>query len=829
MIARTPRLVAGSAYALVIVVLAAWAAWPIYADASYLLLVGVAAVLGAGIAAVTMLRAWGGWATSGLLVAAVLLVGVPLAVPGRLGGPAQIAQGLIDVVTGVVTGWKDLLTVELPVGDYRNLLVPALVVFLCGTCAVVRFAWRGDSRSIIAVPAAVGMIMFGLGFGNGAVSDTFTWGAVSLAAPRETVIGVAAFVSTIAWLTWRSRAERQAALRRAAPEGARRRIVARRVGVGAITVAAATAVAVAVVPNATADTDRAVLRESTSPVVDLSQEVSPLTSYRAMFANTTVDDVLFTVQGAALPDRIRIATLDSYDGTVFRTSSDDATQGLFERVPSARDAGKGVRTDIDVTLGSWSALWMPTAGAVVSAQFEGARAATLADGFYYNDDLDAAVQTQEWARGDRYVLRAVTNGGEGLALSEADAPGGVDTAHTPPALRAWVEAEARSDSEVGAGAELARLVTLLRERSYLSHALMDDPDAQWLARIPGYRFASSAAGHSVGRLDEIFLDLATGPSDTSSVVAIGDDEQFAAAVALIARELGFPSRVVVGARLSSDDPTLTTCREGSCRGGDIAAWVEVLSGQGTWIPVDVTPQFAVTPDVELVEQQDPRIGTEVRPDQVEEVAPPLPAQQDDDTAPEPDETADLGPLWAILRTIGIAALALAIVLAPVITIVIVKAVRRRRRRHRGQPADQIAGGWDELTDAARDARRPLAAAATRSEIAQAWGGEGVQVLAQRADAAVFSHLPLSEEEAAQYWQLVETERARWKHGLWQRVRSAVSLRSFLRARTAATPRHEPRVTSTKEHSMTRGGALALGGPKTERGSGRRRRRRDTRR
>ena len=71
-----------------------------------------------------------------------------------------------------------------------------------------------------------------------------------------------------------------------------------------------------------------------------------------------------------------------------------------------------------------------------------------------------------------------------------------------------------------------------------------------MASLPDYAFQPSASGHSLARIDAMFarlLERETDPRAEASgnyVAAIGDDEQFAVAVALIARELGFPARVV---------------------------------------------------------------------------------------------------------------------------------------------------------------------------------------------------------------------------------------------------------------------------------------------
>ena len=132
-----PRVLAGSAFALVIVVVAAAAAWPIYRTSAFVLLVAVAVSVATVVAFAARAFAWSGWTVSGVLAGVVLVAGIPLAVPSRMGDAADLLRGLGEVAAGVVVGWKDLLTVELPVGSYRNLLVPALIVFLVGTCAVL--------------------------------------------------------------------------------------------------------------------------------------------------------------------------------------------------------------------------------------------------------------------------------------------------------------------------------------------------------------------------------------------------------------------------------------------------------------------------------------------------------------------------------------------------------------------------------------------------------------------------------------------------------------------------------------------------------------------
>ncbi|MBW9095319.1 transglutaminase domain-containing protein [Microbacterium jejuense] len=791
-----PRIAAGAVFALLIVVVAAVAAWPIYRSGSFLLLVGVGSVVGGAIAAVAWWRRWNAAIVAGVLAVTLVLVGVPLAVPARLGGVPELVRGLAELANGLVFAWKDLVTVELPVGSYRNLLVPALVVFLIGTCLVLLLAWRDDRAAYLAVPVALAMVSFGLFFGRTSVSAPFVLGPVTLYAPVETAIGVAGLLTCLLWLAWRTHDQRVRALQRAAassgvrisrrPTGADRR----RTVLGTGMVAGALIIAIAVVPYAARGADRDVLRSAVGPDIDLSAEVSPLAQYRSLFADDRAGDVLFRVEAAsgALPERVRIATLDAYDGEVFRSGGEGAVDaGRFVRVPSALDAGEGDEVALTVEIGTWDEIWMPTAGRLRSVDFAGDRAASLSDRFYYNASAAAGVQTAGGglAAGDSYVVHAVTPAAS--ELESLKAPGSQEGVAAPDSLRAWMDQHATGSD----GAELAGLVKLLRERGYLSHGLSEGESAPvWTQALGDYSFQPSASGHSLARIDTMFSRLLERESDPRAeasgnyVAAIGDDEQFAVAVALMARELGFPSRVVLGARLTTAEPELSVCDDGACRAEDLTAWTEVQAADGSWTAIDVTPQYRQSPSLDVTEQRDPENVTEVRPDTVEEVVPPDPTQEDSasDDQDEQQTALDLAWLWPFLRLGGIALLVLLIAFGPFLAIVWAKAARRRRRRRTGTPATQVAGGWDEYVDAAIDSRRPAGRTLTRSELAASFHTPAGADLAREADRAVFSPAAMSADDAERYWRAVDAERRelRREAGFWRAAGAAISLRSLLR-------------------------------------------------
>jgi hypothetical protein len=113
-----------------------------------------------------------------------------------------------------------------------------------------------------------------------------------------------------------------------------------------------------------------------------------------------------------------------------------------------------------------------------------------------------------------------------------------------------------------------------------------------------------------------------------------------------------------------------------------------------------------------------------------------------------------------------------------------KALRRRRRRS-GPPLRRVAGGWQELLDAATDAGVSLSRRATRREQARSF-----DVLAQPAavaDRLVFGPGQPDDVDADAYWRDVERARRAMLAGRSRaaRVRARLSIRSLLGHRGAA--------------------------------------------
>ncbi|MFT4109853.1 hypothetical protein, partial [Propionicimonas sp.] len=203
----------GTVYVLAATALAVWAAWPIYASAAYLLLVGVAVALAAALAVLAHRFGWSAAVVAGSGLVGLLVLGPVVAVPAYRVG---LARGTASFLAGLATAWKDLVTVELPVGGYRNLLAPALVVFLIGPLVALLASWRRSGGFVAAAPVALAMAWFGLAFGPDVATPPVRVAGVPVAAPREAVIGGASLLLALGWLAWRARAERTRTLQRAA-------------------------------------------------------------------------------------------------------------------------------------------------------------------------------------------------------------------------------------------------------------------------------------------------------------------------------------------------------------------------------------------------------------------------------------------------------------------------------------------------------------------------------------------------------------------------------------------------------------------------------------
>ena len=109
---------------------------------------------------------------------------------------------------------------------------------------------------------------------------------------------------------------------------------------------------------------RDVLRDHVSPPFDPLEYPSPLSRYRAFYDKKGLGErTMFTSTGLAKKDRVRIATMDRFDGIVWNLAGgiDAATRsGSFGRMVPAPKSPRDRR--VTVTIRDYSGPWIPTFG-----------------------------------------------------------------------------------------------------------------------------------------------------------------------------------------------------------------------------------------------------------------------------------------------------------------------------------------------------------------------------------------------------------------------------------------------------------------------------------
>ncbi len=728
--------------------LAATMLWPIYASTAYLLLAGTAILLGTGIAVLGARFRWPAWLVLTVTVLVFALVGVPLAVPAKaFAGVLPSLDGLVDLFSGVALGWKQLLTITLPVGDYQALLVPALVLLLTATVVAGSLALRARRGELAVIPPVL-VFLVGIAFGPN---------AAQLPAP----LGVAMLVACVAWISLRRHRRRRALLRSYGTAGPEVRVgaEARTLVAAVLILGLAGAGSIAVARTLTPAGDREVLRNAVAQPFDPRDYASPLAGFRRYLRDDAADEVMLRVTGLPAGARIRIATLDSYDGVVYAVGSAtvDSASGTFVRLPSRIDqsASGSVRARLEIEVEGYSGVWLPTVGMLERVRFTGGHLTDLADGFAFNGTSGTAVDLAGVAAPDAYRLDAVLPEAPALESLRSAVPGSAAVPHgAEPPEELTTTLDRYIEGVSGAGAQLVTAIDRLRAEGYISHGLRADEPP-------------SRSGHSLDRIAELF----------SGTRMIGDAEQYAVAAALMAGRLGFPARVVMGFAPESAGADATTVVHGS----DVTAWIEIDTAGSGWVAIDPVPPVRPIPEAQ---PDEPRPAS--RPESI--VPPPVDRADPREEQVAPDTTADepvapdptIEALLQAARITGVALLVIACLLAPFLLVVGAKARRRHLRRSAPTSLGRIRGGWDEFADLVVDHGLAVPAAATRSELAGAVGTLPSRVLAAVVDRAVFAPDEPADSDADRVWVAVGELRHSLDTGRTrrERLRARVSLRSL---------------------------------------------------
>ncbi|SDK06204.1 Transglutaminase-like superfamily protein [Cryobacterium psychrotolerans] len=737
--------------------------WPVYQSIEFIVLVAATFALGAAIAIAGARLCWPAWLVALVTVAVYLLAGVPLAIPGRaIERILPSVDGLLELLAATALSWKQLVTIVLPVGAYQALLVPAFILVLLSTVIGLSAALRSRIAEL-ALLAPIALFIAGIGLGPTAESS-----------PIEGGLGL--FVVLLFWLLWVHWQRRRTAVRLIAQQsrrtlestGDRALAAARGLVSAAVIIALAIAVGTVAAIAVPVSEPRDVLRARVQQPFDPRDYPSPLSGFRGYLQPEQSERALLTVAGLPAGGRLRVATLDSYDGIVYSVGSDTvrSASGSFTRLPYRIDQGQvdGEPLTLRVTVDGYRGVWVPGAGALERIEFLGSSATARADSFYYNDNSTTAAVLGGLQEGDSYRSRSVL---PRPAAELAGARPGTEVLSPisviPDGITQALDGYVRAGDPPGV--QLQSMLEGLRTTGYISHGVNADEPA-------------SRSGHGADRITQLFGDQPM----------LGDQEQYAVAAALMARKLGFPSRVVVGfvpASAGGGESVTVT-------GADISAWIEVQTAADGWISIDPNPAVREVPPKQ---PDEPTVVS--RPQTV--VPPPAPdaAAPGDLSPPEStveDPPAPMHPLLAFLlaalTALGWTLLGLLILLAPFLAIIAAKHRRRRLRRAADSPADRISGGWRDFADTATDFRVPVPPSATRTELAEAVGGQRSLVLASVVDRALFSPDEPAHTDADAVWGSVGELRAAFRgtSSRRERVKALISVRSFGRYSGGASKR-----------------------------------------
>ncbi|MEA5456392.1 transglutaminaseTgpA domain-containing protein [Sinomonas sp. JGH33] len=712
------------------VVLALLPLYPVYSATEFWVALGGGVVLGTLLALAGARLRLGALNVAGLAVAAYFVFGGVFALrSASLFGAVPTVGVLQDLAIGVVRVWKDMLTAATPVAGIESLFIAPYLMGLLGALTAGSIAMRAKRPQWTALPVVVLLL------------TAITLGTYAALAPAA--IGAVIAVVLLAWCVLGGRPR---GLENLAETSTRRGRYAGAAGMLAI----ALAVGIGVGTIAPLPTDRAVLRDVIVPPLDVRDLPSPLTSFRE-FTTGGAAMKLFTVEGLPQGASVRLATLDQYDGIVYRvTGNGSAGSGQFSRVGRAiSNPESGSSTTVTVTIDQLTGVWMPDAGYLSSLALGDGMPAERRGDLNYNAATGTAVLIGGLGQGDSYTAEAVlprTPDDAQLAKVRIKSVS-VPTPQSVPEIVSTLASQFTAGADTP-WAQLHAIETKLHTTGFFSNGLEGQ--------------ARSRAGHTSERISAL-LDGAQ---------MVGDDEQYAVAMALMARSLGIPARVVMGFRPDhpAPGPVMIT-------GADVHAWVEVPFDQVGWVAFDPTP-----PKDQVPKEEVPQHRQKPQP-QIQQPPPPIvppvqlpPAPPAKQAAQGPTQ-ADLGVLWATLRWGGAGVGILALLLGPALAIAAAKARRRRGRQGATRAADRINGGWQELVDVVLDHGAPVPAGATRREqalaLSERFPEHAVAPLAARADHAVFGHAEPSEAEIEAYWADVETAT--------QRIRGSVGWRGRLRA------------------------------------------------
>lgn len=582
---------------------------------------------------------------------------------------------------------------------------------------------------------------------------------------------------------------------------------------------------------------RFVLRDHYEPPLIMRDTTSPLAGMRT-FVKEHRNDTILTAYDLPAATPVRMAVMTCFDGNVWNVAgcadergtatyrvmgsgASDTTKYDTAKYDTAKSStaksdttaysaetgtasGNGTTVTFAIGKGLSGHSWLPVAGTPNGITMQG-----HADrrNLFYSAETNAAIYPTGMEEGMVYtvgtMLRPIPKNTDIAAAVGAEAT--VSSADSVP-HEIGALASGIAGGQTTGGAMALALSTWLHSEGWFSHGL------------PGEH--PSMAGHGSHRL----LSMLQGSG------MVGDGEQYASLMALMARELGLPSRVVLGVIPKDGNGMLSSTHAKQIdghtvtefTGNDIEAWVEIELERFGWVPFFPTPKETKTPD----ESQDltptsvesplvrssPSLADPLR----EERDPPDQAQQG-----ERNTSASEKPrTWhAFLRIAGVVALCLGpvwLVGTAAGSAWLYNAFRVRRARRIPVPRLCMAAGWrmlvehlrhTDLADVPLNRTRRMQASIIERQCPAIAGM--VRQLADAADAAAFADAQATATDAVAYWRQIDQVRSAASASLtpahrWLALTTPLPLRPQRFARSVAQRLRRPAAQSRIVQAQRRG-------------------------
>ncbi|GAB3521655.1 transglutaminase-like domain-containing protein [Arthrobacter monumenti] len=747
---------------------------PTFGGGTHYLIAGFGGVLlGLGIG-------WfGARARLGVVVLAAVTLVVYLLCGSALAAPTQTALGflptadsLTTVLLGIVMSWKQLLTVAAPVGIASGLLVVPFLGSLVAAVVAGSLCWRLRRAAWTLIPVLC-LFVLSIAFGT---DD----------AVLPLLRGVLLVVIGIAWLAYRWERTRSddttqvSANRQAADAAAGRSTPARRIGAGAAVLVVASGITLAVAPLLTGGGDRQVLRDAVVPPVELYDYPSPLMRFRN-YVTDREEETLFTVEGLPKNARVRLAALNTYNGVVYNVNP--SASRSFVPVGDAQSAGTGDQAlqdgeshaRLEFSIEGYQGVWVPGSGSMNGINVTGDRQREVGQSLFHNAGSNILLATSGIRQGSSYGLSVTYPGqytDDQLAQYDFANLNLPEPTKVPPIV--GVKANELVGTATTPIERVRNIEAALQEQGFFSNGKENE--------------TPSLSGHGAARIAALL--------DAEQMV--GDDEQYSVAMALMARHLGMPARVVMGFYPPEDEAGADTI---AIQGQDVHAWVEVAFENVGWVSFNPTPD---EDNVPIPPEPQPKSTPE--PQVLQPPPPPQePAELPPDSAPDAldakEEQKTFWDIWGpLIKMIAVVVVPLFVLMLPLLLVLLLKLRRRKRRAGLGVPAQRVHGGWSEILSLATDLGAAVNPKATRRETASGLGRAfpaseaSTGALARRADSAIFGSPEPSEQEVQDYWLQVHAS-LRDMHGsvgFWKRLRAKYTPRSLFHDARAAAVRRRSR-------------------------------------